>query len=166
MVPFLLRYIFVSSFFSALRSPIHDFPFPRKSFWFALAPSKVQAFLWKIAWKSPFLGRYLIFPHISLCPNIFPCVYRLRNPMSTYFFISILFGNCGVNSFNWRPLLGDCLFSWNAILVNWISRKLYILSLQGVIWAAWMDHNRRVFQNTLVDVSLVWESFLYFICIL
>lgn len=42
----------VSSFYSAISAHSPSPPFPHRTIWFSLSPSKVQAFLWKVAWNQ------------------------------------------------------------------------------------------------------------------
>lgn len=88
-------FFYVSSFFSTISSPSPHHPFPHRTIWFSLSPSKVQAFLWNIAWNR---GSALdiiqaFYPHLTLFPNCYPL--RLSVVESN----SHLFLHC---QFSWR----------------------------------------------------------------
>lgn len=83
--------------------------FPCKIIWFPLSPSKVQGFLWKLAWSlAPTLD---IFSHPTLTSFSYPThvhfVFLRRKLMTIFSCTAFLAVSCGLSVQSFESLLGD-----------------------------------------------------------
>lgn len=91
----------VSSFFSAISSSSSSFP--HRPIWFPLSPSKVQAFLRKVAWnRGPLLTSFKSSsPHFIYLQTIASCASLQLNPTLIWLSIALLAGGCEANFLSW-----------------------------------------------------------------
>lgn len=115
----------LSSFFLALYSQAPVPPFPYRNIWFPLAPSKVQAFLWKVAWnRAPTLDVIQKFhPHLSFAPMLCPFAFRWPKLTIICFFTVLLFGIYEKSSFVWLTSAG---WFWIKELTIFLHGLLYL----------------------------------------
>lgn len=84
--------------FAISSSPSYS-PFPHRIIWFFLSPSKVQEFLWKIAWnRGPTLNIIqAIYPHIALSLNYRPLCLSASESIAQLFIHYPSVGRCEAN---------------------------------------------------------------------
>lgn len=108
------------------------------------------------------------FPNVSLSPNMSPLCFAAVESNIHLCFHCLLFSSLWgkllqlVDFSQVMPSKAVDYFSWKAVPSNRVSRKLWLLCLPGLIWAVWLERDRRVYDNSSSDVSVVWDS----VCIL
>lgn len=161
-----------SLFFPCSFYPLIYGLFPHKTVWTYPIPSKVQVFLWEVAWIEPplWISSHLLTPTLPFClmPVLF--VFLLRN-LPTIFFIRCPFSwglrgrilqlvniSCALPAWAF-----DLVFSWRSFSPYVSLRKIWVFCLHALIWTIWKERNRQVFEHTSRDLSLVYESFLFLV---
>lgn len=148
LVHFLSKIFFVSSFFSALNSPSHNFPFSVRRFYLLWLLLRSKHFCEKLPIEPlpqvvsnpsdrtfPFaqhmlslpIGNWIQHPPIFQCPSVWKLWCNLLQMVN----------------FNWAMPPNDvrCLFSQKAVAFNRKLRKLWILCLQALIWAVFKERH-------------------------
>lgn len=112
---------------------------------------------------------YPIFqPQLTLLLNVVLYVSQLRNPQIISLSIATLPRAFGAIISNWST---SPVFSRGKRLTLSTFRGRYLCAslrvsfgffcLHSLLWAIWKERTRRVFENTVGDLSSVWESFYF-----